>query len=628
VGSLRSGSSLLARCLDDHPEAICLCESEINRTLFPRHHYLLHFRRMRNHGLEPEEIMQLLDGKQHYNTAAYELWHSQVFALLKSRYGKPEARALGDKSPDFYRSPILVGHLLASHRLIYTVRDPRAIYRSIQADKTGDMEKRNRWGAFRKNVEVWKPHFDETPVLVVRYEDLVSDPESQMARIHRHLDLGDSQAFLDPGPRKHAQRFLWKTNVDMSTGEVRAINPAAADRWRTELSREEIQRIEADPLVREYCERFGYEMTQTMVRRSCQALNCPEVITKPARKTLILDWGNGPVLDHIAAALSKLGHTVIRHPRSGPKRADIIHLIERERPNLCVTRQRLYIQDARVNEALVAVGCRTLFVDLGVWPHYQTYLMDCAGDNAASSIVGNLARLESDPAIRASADLYEPEVARMRDALLKRAEEASSRPKELGLEDLRDYSLLVLQRGGDQVLIHDGPKAWRNPKTLALSVIAEVERTNRFVVVKPHPMSADDFDIAPEGPHHRVVDGFRCGALNDRQLAWLMVNANNAIMINSTAHFQTLALGVPTVCLGRGWFSDNGVVVEAGNLKDALSATTALPGAERYLCHMLSRQMPVAKFGDPTSLEDLMQWVLRFGSVGESPSQITSMHPT
>ena len=73
VGSLRSGSSLLARCLDDHPEAICLCESEINRTLFPRHHYLLHFRRMRNHGLEPEEIMQLLDGKQHYNTAAYEL---------------------------------------------------------------------------------------------------------------------------------------------------------------------------------------------------------------------------------------------------------------------------------------------------------------------------------------------------------------------------------------------------------------------------------------------------------------------------------------------------------------------------------------------------------------------------
>jgi hypothetical protein len=352
-----------------------------------------------------------------------------------------------------------------------------------------------------------------------------------------------------------------------------------------------------------------------MVRPSRPALAGHRVNTKPAGKALVLDWGNGPILDHIAEALSKLGNTVIRHPRSGPKRADIIHLIERERPNLCVTRQRLYIQDAKVNEALVAVDCRTLFVDFGVWPHYQTSLMDCAGDNAASSITGNLARLDSDSAIRARADLYEPEVARMRDTLLKRAEEASSRPKEFGLEGLGEYSLLVLQRGGDQVLIHDGPKAWRNPKTLALSVIAEAERTNRFVVVKPHPMSAKDFDLAPESAHHRVVDGFRCGTQNDRQLAWLMVNANNAIMINSTAHFQTLALGVPTVCLGRGWFSDNGVVVEAGNLTDALSATTALPGAERYLCHMLSRQMPVAKFGDPTSLEDLMQWLLRCGSM-------------
>lgn len=51
VGALRTGSSLLARCLDDHPEVVCLCESEINRALYPRHCYSLHFRRMRNHGL-------------------------------------------------------------------------------------------------------------------------------------------------------------------------------------------------------------------------------------------------------------------------------------------------------------------------------------------------------------------------------------------------------------------------------------------------------------------------------------------------------------------------------------------------------------------------------------------------
>ena len=39
VGPLRTGSSLMARCIDDHPAAICLCESEINRAFF-KDHYL------------------------------------------------------------------------------------------------------------------------------------------------------------------------------------------------------------------------------------------------------------------------------------------------------------------------------------------------------------------------------------------------------------------------------------------------------------------------------------------------------------------------------------------------------------------------------------------------------------
>ena len=35
IGPLRTGSSLMARCIDDHPGSICLCESEINRNSAP-----------------------------------------------------------------------------------------------------------------------------------------------------------------------------------------------------------------------------------------------------------------------------------------------------------------------------------------------------------------------------------------------------------------------------------------------------------------------------------------------------------------------------------------------------------------------------------------------------------------
>ncbi len=50
-----------------------------------------------------------------------------------------------------------------------------------------------------------------------------------------------------------------------------------------------------------------------------------------------------------------------------------------------------------------------------------------------------------------------------------------------------------------------------------------------------------------------------------------MVHARNNIVVNSTGHFQTLALGLPTARLGRGWFTGNGVVLETENLADAFA---------------------------------------------------------
>ncbi|NLT69215.1 MAG: hypothetical protein GXX91_00810 [Verrucomicrobiaceae bacterium] len=536
-------------------------------------------------------------------------WHREVFPLLQSRYNKAAARILGDKSPDFYQSPELVAHLLESHRLIYTARDPRAIYRSIQADKTDDVAKRHRWEAFRKNVEVWKPFLDDRALLAVRYEDLVADPEATMARIHRHLELEDSTAFLEPGPRKYAKRFLWRTNVDMKTGEVRPIDSARTDRWKEELSRTQFDRIGSDPLVRDYCATFGYEATW---RGSRHAIAGTTIFPKrnPKGAALILDWGKGPILDNIAESLKALGHDVFRQGRSAQSIPEIVRRIERHQPVLCVARQRLYHDMEQVARSLASIDCRTLFVDFGVWPHYKTYLMDVTGENAASSMVGNLHALDADSEIRAQVDSYRDEVSRIRDTLLERANAASSRQATLGLESLGSYSLLILQREGDQVLVHDSPKCWRDPSALAKAAVAEAERTNRFVVVKPHPMTDPDLGLPSEGPHHRVVSGLKSGSDNDLQLAWLMAHARNAVMVNSTCHFQTLALGIPTACLGRGWFSDNDVVTETDDLAAALAVESVKPG-ERYLCHMMSRQMPVPQFANPLSLRKLMQWLWR-----------------
>ena len=131
IGPLRTGSSLLARCIDDHPDAICLCESEINRTLFAPYAVAHHVARMEAHGLGSQAVLELLNGRRQDSVGDWRSWYSAVRPLVSERYGKPNVRALGDKSPDFFTAPALVEAIARSELLFYTVRDPRAILRSI-----------------------------------------------------------------------------------------------------------------------------------------------------------------------------------------------------------------------------------------------------------------------------------------------------------------------------------------------------------------------------------------------------------------------------------------------------------------------------------------------------------------
>ena len=100
VGPLRTGSSLMARCIDDHPAAICLCESEINRALFKDYFLELHCERMVSHGLTLQESVNLLDRKKQEDIPSWLKWYSEVAVRLSVLYGKRYLPVFGEKSPD------------------------------------------------------------------------------------------------------------------------------------------------------------------------------------------------------------------------------------------------------------------------------------------------------------------------------------------------------------------------------------------------------------------------------------------------------------------------------------------------------------------------------------------------
>lgn len=258
VGPLRSGTSLTARCLDDHPRAICLCESEISHALFPPFKVQLHFRRMEAHGLGPLEITGLLDGKRQGSVEDLLRWYDDALEILRGRLGKPDPLVLGDKSPDLDVAPGAVAPIAERHRLVYAVRNPRAVLRSIWRDDEPESEKHARWRAFKRNITSWRPYWDAPNLLVSRYEDLVTHPEAAMRELYAHCGLDYSDRFLEGFERLFPRRFLWKTAIDWETGVRRQFDPARAEVRDDELGEAERALLADDMRVAEFMERFGY----------------------------------------------------------------------------------------------------------------------------------------------------------------------------------------------------------------------------------------------------------------------------------------------------------------------------------------------------------------------------------
>jgi hypothetical protein len=214
---------------------------------------------MGQHGLAPHHIVELLNARKQDNVCSLIGWYSDSPHHFSRLYNKPEVRVFGDKSPDLFRCPQLVTHLAENYPLIYTVRDPRAIYCSIMRQQdASEQEKQERWADLTGNFLAWEPHLDRDNVLCVRYEDLLMNPRETMATVYRHIGLEPSVRFLEPFVRAEPRRFLWRTAVDWESGIRREFDTSRIETWRSELSEDDLRVIHSEANVSRFMKRFGY----------------------------------------------------------------------------------------------------------------------------------------------------------------------------------------------------------------------------------------------------------------------------------------------------------------------------------------------------------------------------------
>jgi sulfotransferase family protein len=271
AGPDRSGTTLMFALLASHPDVSMVRRTNMWRYFHRRYGDLgdrtnlelclgdmVAYRRMRHLQPDLDRIRaDFLDGPATYG---------RLFALFHEHNAERTGKTRwGDKSlhTEHYADRVLAE--LPDARIIHMVRDPRDRYASVRRRNGQDLSRvgaaTGRWlvstRAGRHNERRYPGRY-----LLVRYEDLVREPEATMRRLCAAIDLDYSPHMLSmAGLPEHRDRGGNSSFRDMEPG---TISTRAVGRFRTVLSAPElafIQLVAGRELVACGYERVSVELT-------------------------------------------------------------------------------------------------------------------------------------------------------------------------------------------------------------------------------------------------------------------------------------------------------------------------------------------------------------------------------
>jgi len=193
IGSLRSGSTLLARMLGAHPAIYAPAEPHL---LTPLAH-LGFYETVERAPFDPiisqvairELVAQLPGGESDY-LEALRAYTDRVYSGLLGPSGRAH---LLDKTPAYALVLDFLAKLYPKARYLVLTRHPMAIWSSyVESFFDGDFEAAHRWNPILERYVPAIARFlreRKVPLHPVRYEDLVRDPETQGQRLCGFLGL-------------------------------------------------------------------------------------------------------------------------------------------------------------------------------------------------------------------------------------------------------------------------------------------------------------------------------------------------------------------------------------------------------------------------------------------------------
>lgn len=189
-----------------------------------------------------------------------------LMAILETAYPKRHLQYVGftEGWVEAFIEPLLTtfGETI---RILHVVRDPRAVI----ASRNAGMDVARKYGGrypilflirqWRKGVAVLLSHQGHDGYLPLRYEDLVTSPETALQDVQRFLQIPFDEGVLRTDRYVNGVGRLWRQNTSFKP--VSGFSTSSVHRWKTVLDAREIALIES--LCMPEMTALGYELTTT-----------------------------------------------------------------------------------------------------------------------------------------------------------------------------------------------------------------------------------------------------------------------------------------------------------------------------------------------------------------------------